>query len=174
MSTAEIRQSLFHGHLNQTERGLYWFLLDLMGPKSEAHKRDTESNCVCGDEPCTSIGCVSLRCALRSMRSWGIQVGTSYGLDKMQALSPSTPAWRRTRSEDRWTWIKYSKIHSKKKSFFLHSHNSDFYVKRYKVVREKKIRIVRKSQLPFSFFIQWRKQISIEYTVKCLIHHKKN
>lgn len=49
-------------------------------------------------ESCTSIGCVSLRWALRSMRIWGIHVGTSYGLDRMQALRPNTPACRRTRS----------------------------------------------------------------------------
>lgn len=46
----------------------------------------------------TSIGWGSLRWALRSIKSCGIQVGTSYGLDKMQALSPSTPAWRLTKS----------------------------------------------------------------------------
>lgn len=46
----------------------------------------------------TSMGCVSLRWALRSINSWGIQVGTSYGLERIQALSPRTPAWRRTRS----------------------------------------------------------------------------
>lgn len=46
----------------------------------------------------TSMGCVSLRWALRSINSWGIQVGTSYGLERIQALNPRTPAWRRTRS----------------------------------------------------------------------------
>ena len=60
--------------------------------------------CVCvfpsdlGATVCTSMGCGSLRWLLRSMRIWGIQTGTSYGHDRMQALRPRTPAWRRTRS----------------------------------------------------------------------------
>lgn len=47
----------------------------------------------------TSMGCVSFKWALRSISSWGIQVGTSYGLERIQALRPRTPAWRRTRSK---------------------------------------------------------------------------
>lgn len=51
--------------------------------------------CVCAR---TSMGCGSLRWSLRSIRICGIQNGTSYGLDRMHALRPSTPAWRRTKS----------------------------------------------------------------------------
>ncbi len=46
------------------------------------------------------------------------------------------------------------------------SHNYDFLTRNYEFVScnyEKKVRIVRKSQLPFLFFIQWRKRASIHF-----------
>ena len=42
----------------------------------------------------TWMGCGSLTCMLRSIKTWGIKSGTSYGCAWTQALSPSTPACR--------------------------------------------------------------------------------
>ncbi len=42
----------------------------------------------------TCIGCGSSKWSLKSIRTWGMNSGTSYGKAWIHALIPSTPAWR--------------------------------------------------------------------------------